>query len=108
MLKIVPTPEFVKQVKKLAKSYKQISNDLESLKQQLLLNPKSGIELGNKCFKIRVANSSIPTGKSGGFRVVTYYFDENNIVRLLLIYSKTEKENISDMELDDILKNNGL
>jgi mRNA-degrading endonuclease RelE of RelBE toxin-antitoxin system len=108
MLKIVPTPEFVKQVKKLAKSYKQISNDLESLKQQLLLNPKSGIELGNKCFKVRVANSSIPTGKSGGFRVVTYYFDENNIVRLLLIYSKTEKENISDRELDEILKNNGL
>jgi len=108
MLKIVPTPEFVKQVKKLAKSYKQISNDLESLKQQLLLNPKSGIELGNKCFKIRVANSSIPTGKSGGFRVVTYYFDENNTIRLLLIYSKTEKENISDRELDEILKNNGL
>jgi mRNA-degrading endonuclease RelE of RelBE toxin-antitoxin system len=108
MLKIVPTPEFVKQVKKLAKSYKQISNDLESLKQQLLLNPKSGTELGNKCFKIRIANSSIPTGKSGGFRVVTYYFDENNIVRLLLIYSKTEKENISDRELDEILKNNGL
>jgi mRNA-degrading endonuclease RelE of RelBE toxin-antitoxin system len=108
MLKIVPTPEFVKQVKKLAKSYKQISNDLESLKQQLLLNPKSGIELGSKCFKVRLANSSIPTGKSGGFRVVTYYFDENNIIRLLLIYSKTEKENISDRELNEILKNNGL
>ena len=108
MLKIVPTPEFVKQVKKLAKSYKQISKDLESLKQQLLKNPKSGIELGNKCFKIRLANSSVPTGKSGGFRVITYYFDENNIVRLLLIYSKSEKENISDRELIDVLKSNDL
>ncbi len=108
MLKIVPTPEFAKQVKKLAKSYKQISNDLEALKQQLLLNPKSGTELGSKCFKVRLANSSIPTGKSGGFRVVTYYFDENDIIRLLLIYSKTEKENISDRELDEILENNGL
>ena len=56
MLKIVPTPEFVKQVKKLAKSYKQISNDLESLKQQLVQNPKIGTELGNKCFKVRLAN----------------------------------------------------
>jgi len=108
MLKIVPTPEFIKQVKKLAKSYKQISNDLESLKQHLLLNPKSGTELGSKCFKVRLANSSIPTGKSGGFRIVTYHFDEKNIIRLLLIYSKTEKENISDRELDEILKNNGL
>jgi len=108
MLKIIPTPEFVKQVKKLAKSYKQIAKDLESLKQRLLKNPKSGIELGNKCFKIRLANSSIPTGKSGGFRVITYYFDKKNIVRLLLIYSKTEKENISDRELIEILKNNDL
>ena len=30
MLKIVPTPEFVKQVKKLAKSYKQISKERNS------------------------------------------------------------------------------
>lgn len=72
MLKIVPTPEFIKQVKKLAKSYKQIVKDLESLKKQLIKNPKTGTELGNKCFKIRLANSSIPTGKSGGFRIVTY------------------------------------
>ncbi|SFV53500.1 hypothetical protein MNB_SM-4-1430 [hydrothermal vent metagenome] len=108
MLKIVPTPEFIKQVKKLAKSYKQISKDLESLKQQLLLNPKSGTKLGSKCFKVRLANSSIPTGKSGGFRVVTYYFDENDVIRLLLIYSKTEKENISDRELEEMLKNNAL
>ncbi len=108
MLKIVPTPEFIKQVKKLAKSYKQISKDLESLKQQLLLNPKDGTKLGNKCFKVRLANSSIPTGKSGGFRVVTYYFDENDVIRLLLIYSKTEKENISDRELEEILKDNAL
>jgi len=40
MLKIVPTPEFIKQVKKLAKSYTQISKDLEWLNQQLLQNPK--------------------------------------------------------------------
>ena len=104
MLKIVPTPEFIKQVKKLAKTYKQVSNDLELLKKQLILNPKTGIELGGKCFKLRLANSSIPTGKSGGFRVVTYYIDDNDTIRLLLIYSKSEKENISNKELEDVLK----
>ncbi|MBL1245131.1 MAG: hypothetical protein COA39_012285 [Sulfurimonas sp.] len=108
MLKIVPTPEFIKQVKKLAKSYKQIVKDLESLKKQLIKNPKTGTELGNKCFKIRLANSSIPTGKSGGFRIVTYYIDDKNIIRLLLIYTKTEKENISDSELRKVLVSNNL
>ncbi len=108
MLKIVPTPEFVKQVKKLAKSYKKIADDLESLKKELLQNPKIGIELGNKCFKIRLANSSVPTGKSGGFRIITYYLDDKGIIRLLLIYTKTEKENISDKELSEVLKSNNL
>ncbi|WP_297441012.1 type II toxin-antitoxin system RelE/ParE family toxin [Sulfurimonas sp.] len=104
MLKIVPTPEFVKQVKKLAKSYNKIATDLELLKEELLLNPRLGTELGNKCFKIRLANSSIPTGKSGGFRVITYYLDHQGVIRLLLIYTKTQKENISDKELSEVLR----
>ena len=108
MLKIVPTPEFIKQVKKLAKSYKHIADDLESLRQQLIHNPTIGTDLGNKCFKIRLANSSISVGKSGAFRIITYYIDKQNIIRLLLIYTKTQKENISDRELIEVLRNNNL
>ena len=54
-------------------------------------------------FKKRVKNSSIPTGKSGGFRVIIYQQIENKIV-LISIYSKTEKENLSDEELRKLLK----
>ncbi|QSZ42376.1 hypothetical protein GJV85_09750 [Sulfurimonas aquatica] len=108
MLKIVPTPEFIKQVKKLAKSYKKIPDDLESLKTQLVQNPRAGTDLGNNCFKIRLKNSSIPVGKSGGFRVVTYYIDRDNTIRLLLIYTKTQKDNITDKELSEVLNNNNL
>jgi mRNA-degrading endonuclease RelE of RelBE toxin-antitoxin system len=108
MLKIVPTPEFVKQVKKLAKSYKSISGDLESLKTELLQNPRSGTELGNNCFKIRLPNSSIPTGKSGGFRIITYYIDNMGIVRLLLIYAKTQRESVSDREIQEVIQKNDL
>jgi len=87
---------------------KKISDDLESLQQELIQNPKIGTELGNKCFKLRLANSSIPTGKSGGFRIITYYLDDKGVIRLLLIYTKTEKENVSDRELKEVLKNNNL
>ena len=107
-LKIVPTPEFSKQVKKLAKTYKQIAYDLEFLKNELLQNPKSGTELGNNCYKIRIPNSSIPTGKSGGFRIITYYIVENNLIRLLLIYSKKDKESVSDKEIQEVLQKNNL
>ena len=108
MLKIVPTPEFSKQVKKLAKSYKKISEDLEFLKHELLANPKCGTDLGNNCYKIRIPNSSIPTGKSGGFRVITYCMIDESLIRLLLIYTKTEKETVSDREIQEVIQNNKL
>ena len=52
MLKIIPTPEFIKQVKKLAKSYKRIAKDLEHLKNELLENPKSGTEYCKATFDL--------------------------------------------------------
>ncbi len=105
-LKIIPTPEFTKSVKRLSKNYKKIVYDLEELKDILSANPRSGIDLGRNCYKIRLANSSIPTGKSGGFRVIIYYLDSKNLIRLLLIYSKKDQENISDKELQDMIQKN--
>ncbi len=105
---IKPLESFKKEVKKLQKKYKQISNDLKSLLKELQTNPKAGIELGNNCYKIRVQNSSIPTGKRSGFRVVYYYIDSNGVIYLMSIYSKSELENISDEKILEILKDNGL
>ena len=95
-------------MKKLAKKYKKIKFDLQELKKELSNNPKAGIALQYNCYKIRVSNSSVPIGKSGGFRVVYYFVDNNNQVFLMTIYSKTQKENLSDSELLEILKANGL
>ncbi len=105
-LKISATPEFVRLVKKLSKNYKNIHRDLESLKTEIHSNPRGGVDLGRNCYKIRMANSSIPTGKSGGFRVIIYYVDSQNIVRLLYIFSKRDMENITDKDLQEIIKRN--
>ncbi len=107
-LKLIPTSEFSRSVKQLYKKYRLILEDLKNLEIELIENPKSGINLGNNCFKIRIPNSSIPTGKRGGFRVVYYYRDQNNKIYLLVIYSKTDIENISERRLLDILEKNGL
>lgn len=70
-LKIIPTPNFSKSVKRLAKKYKSIATDLEILQNELTSKTYQAIELENHCFKMRLANiSSIPTGKSGGFRMI--------------------------------------
>ena len=97
-------PRFEKELKQLAKKYKNIANDLSKFKKEILKNPALGTPLGNNCYKVRVANSSVPTGKSGGFRVITLLKVEKEKIILLTIYSKSEKESISDDELKAILK----
>ncbi|CAA6818083.1 MAG: Unknown protein [uncultured Sulfurovum sp.] len=101
---VLTIPQFEKDVKKLAKKFKAIKKDLFNLISELQEEPTQGTSLGNGLYKLRLANSSIPRGKSGGFRVITYFIDDENNLYLLSIYSKTEKENISDEELKEALK----
>lgn len=104
---IKPLESFTKSAKKLAKKYKNIGADLKTLHFELKNNPSVGISIGKNCFKIRVVNSSIPTGKSEGFRVIYYYKIENKIY-LMDIYSKSEMENISEDRIVEIINSNGL
>ena len=103
-LNIQYTDNFLKEAKQLSKKFKLLKQDLQDLIQDITINKDFGVDLGSNLYKKRVKNSSIPTGKSGGFRVIIYYQVEDNIV-LISIYSKTQKDNISDEDIEDILKN---
>ena len=100
---ILLLPQFEKDVKKLSKKFKLLKKDLSKLIADLDNNPHQGKSLGDNIYKIRMANSSIPTGKSGGFRVITYFIDEEKNIYLLSIYSKTQKDSIGDIELKEIM-----
>ena len=106
-LKIVPTPQFKKSVKKLYKKYKLLTKDLKELEKELNKNSHSGVGIAHNCFKIRVRNSSVPTGKSGGFRVI-YFLKTEKKIYLLEIFSKSDMESIDENKLILILKENGL
>lgn len=107
-LKITNLPNFSKDVKHLYKKYKNLAKDLKTLQTELQNNPKAGINLGSNCYKIRLENSSVPTGKSKGFRVIYYYLDKQNNIYLMALYSKSELSTISDSKIVDILKRNNL
>ena len=94
---------FLKEAKQLSKKFKLLKSDLKQVVDEIETKNDLGVYLGFNLFKKRVKNSSIPTGKSGGFRVIIYQQIENKIV-LISIYSKTEKENLSDEELSEIIK----
>ena len=94
---------FLKEAKQLSKKFKLLKSDLKQAVDEIETKNDLGVCLGFNLFKKRVKNSSIPTGKSGGFRVIIYQQIENKIV-LISIYSKTEKENLSDEEIRKLLK----
>ncbi len=96
-------PRFEKDAKKLKKKFPKIKDDLLKLTNDLLENPNLGIYLGENIFKVKIPNSSIPTGKSGGFRIITYY-KNNDTLYLVTMYSKTEQDNILTEKLKNIVQ----
>ena len=101
--KIVTLPNFEKEAKRLKKRFPKIKNDIKNLVEELYKTPTLGISLGNGFYKIRVANSSVPTGKSGGFRVITYY-KYNDTIYLVTIYSKSDEDSILIEKLKQLIK----
>lgn len=106
--KIIPTEYFKQQVRLLQKNYPDIRHDLRDLHNMLMENPKCGKSLGKKVFKIRLKNSNISKGKRCGYRVISYVVDDEQKVRLLTIYTKSRKADISDDEILLILRKEGL
>lgn len=102
---VVATGNFGRELKKLAKKYRSLKKDLATLIAQLENNPFEGKPIGHDCYKIRLAISSKGKGKSGGARVITHVYVAGELVYLLSIYDKSDKENISDKELAELLKN---
>jgi hypothetical protein len=97
-------PYFDRQVKRLSRKYKSFKNDLSKLLDSLEVNPIQGIALGNDCFKIRVSIKSKGKGKSAGARAITHVIAVKEHVYLLTVFDKSEKDNISDKELQELLK----
>lgn len=102
--KIVTIPSFNKELKALLKKHRSIKTDIALLGKELSENPKLGIEILENCFKIRMAISSKGKGKSGGARVITYFYINDETVFLLSIYDKSDDESISDKEIRDLIK----
>jgi hypothetical protein len=92
---------FLRSVKKLSKKFIHLKQDLHRAVKEIE-NDNFGIYLGNDLYKKRVSNSSIPTGKSGGFRIIIYKKIEHNIV-LISMYSKSDKDSLTTEELQQAI-----
>lgn len=101
---VLSIPPFDKQLKRLVKKYPSLKNEFAELLESLEQKPEQGTNLGNNCYKIRIAIASKGKGKSGGARVITNFVIAEETVFLISIYDKSEKGNLTDKELDELLK----
>ena len=102
------TEEFLRQAKRLAKRYRSLADDIDTLQHDLMKNPNTGIDLGGGKHKIRLAVKSKGGGKSGGLRIITLNvvveFAET-CINMLTIYDKKEISNVSEQYINQIIRN---
>ena len=91
---VVEMPEFLRQAKYLDLSPEERS----SLIDMLAFNPGLGEEIPGTggMRKLRVAAKG--RGKSGGYRVITFFTGPDIPVFLVTIYAKNQKETITEKE----------
>ncbi len=102
--KVLAIPPFDRQLKRLAKKYPSLKGEFANLLGALSVRPTQGVSLGNDCYKIRIAIGSKGKGKSGGARIITNVVVVDSVVYLLSMYDKSEKADITDKELRELLQ----
>lgn len=102
-VQVEASPTFKRNLRTLAKKYRSIRQDIEPVIKQLENSELPGNQIsgvGYKVFKLRVKNSDVTKGKSGGYRIIYYCRTITGIV-LLTIYTKSKQ---ADITADDIRK----
>ena len=106
-IKIKVTREFQRKVRTLTKKYRRIQSDLQPVLDRL----SKGDILGNRIqgtkaivYKLRIKNSDIQKGKSGGYRLI-YWLQLSDSIVLLDIYSKSEQDNMEVSTIQRIIEN---
>ena len=96
---------FNRNLRALAKKYRNIRRDIQPIIKQLELGELPGNQIsgvGYEVFKLRVKNSNVQKGKSGGYRLL-YYVKTATRVILLTIYTKSEQIYISPDDIRNII-----
>ena len=104
---IIVKPTFQREAKRLAKHYSSFKEDFVSLIDDLEQNPLLGTDLGHGLRKVRMKITS----KGKGKRVITFTLvvsQQDAVLNLLYIYDKADRASISEKEIEQLLKQNGL
>lgn len=104
-IQVEASPMFSRNLRDLAKKYRNIRNDIKPVVEQLEQGDLPGDQIpgvGYAVFKLRVRNSDTQKGKSGGYRLI-YYVKTSTGIILLTIYAKSEQVDIAAKDIQNIV-----
>lgn len=101
---IYESEAYQKELKRLSKKYRNIKKDCKSFIDTISSTTDLGVDIGGGIYKSRVANSDKNKGKSAGYRVISYLKIIESEIWLVHIYDKSELVNITESQLDEIIK----
>jgi mRNA-degrading endonuclease RelE of RelBE toxin-antitoxin system len=97
---------FTRNLRTLAKKYRSIYQDVQPIIEELQNGNIIGDQISNigySVFKVRIRNTDIQKGKSGGYRLI-YYLQTTTGIILLTIYLKSEQADIDADEIRAIIE----
>lgn len=104
-IQVTFSDRFESEIRKLGKRYRRIRLDIQPVIDQLASGELPGDQIPGMdyiLFKVRVKNSDIQKGKSGGYRIIYYLKTEAQIL-LVTLYSKSDQADVSAAEIREIL-----
>ena len=104
-IQIELTPRFQRDLRTLAKRYRNIRKDIQPVIEQLQAGELPGSRIPGmeyEIFKVRIKNSDIQKGKSAGYRAI-YYLKTSDSIVLVTIYSKSDLSDIAAETVREIL-----
>jgi mRNA-degrading endonuclease RelE of RelBE toxin-antitoxin system len=105
--RVFVTDEFKRSARALEKRYRSLRLDLQSLIEKLQSGEFPGDQISGTSYtvyKVRVKNSTIRKGKSGGYRVIYQILSPDAVV-LLCLYSKSDQDDVPAADLLSIIEN---
>ena len=103
---IILHADFHADTKTLQKRFPKIQTDIKKAISCLLSDPCAGVVVPKYggLRKLRLKNSDAKKGKSGGYRLIYRFDPALSLVELLAIYSKSDSQALTHVELTELLQ----
>jgi mRNA-degrading endonuclease RelE of RelBE toxin-antitoxin system len=103
---VILTGSFKRSVKQLARRFRHVKDDVRGAVQVLLQSPTLGVTIPGSAGirKLRVRNTDLAKGKSGGYRLLYWVQEQPTAtIYLLLLYSKSDRDDVTRQDLQQLL-----